>query len=162
MQYRMFNDGELRDFRAWMRDCPFDRSVQGAFDSKPRRARDDEPEESRGFLDAMLDLKAKMSPAGFRAMCMALCDEGAEDDDPAGQFASPMDREMHQNAQDEPADFPGKPKTGGGMVPLKAAMDGRMTGQEGAYFSRLAKPQRAPTSKSFEAMYPGAAAIKVR
>ena len=138
----------------------YQRGPVAAYDSALPKARDDEGEESRGFLDSMLALKEKMSPAGFRAMCMALCDEGAEDDDPASEFESPMAREL---SQDEPEPFSGRPRPGGKMDPLRPAMDGKLSGHESDYFANLVgKPRSSAAERSFAAMYPGAAAIRVR
>ena len=122
------------------------RGPVAAYDAKPsRRARDDEPE-GRSGLDVLMALKERMSPEGFRAMCMALCDDDdAQDGDPASQFSSPMAREMDQakdrrKAKDAPADFPGKPRTG-------TAMDGLPD------FDRLGRPRATKSDKSFAAMF---------
>jgi hypothetical protein len=100
MSYRMISDGELRRFRKFMASgIPLDYwGPAGAYDSKPRRARDQDPEEGeskgRSYLDVILDLKDRMDPAGFRSLLMALLDETAQD---AG----------------EPPPFEGRPRPGG-------------------------------------------------
>jgi len=106
--YRMVSDVELKRFRAFMKSgIPTDYfgGPEGAYDSKPRRARDqeegEEPEEEpkgRSAIDILLDLKDRMSKEGFRALCEALMDK----DDDEGEMAG-----------DEPPDFVGRPNAGG-------------------------------------------------
>ena len=137
MQYRMFSDTELKDFRAWMATCPFDRSAEGAYDSKPkgmsRRAKDADPEAvARGLAAMLLELKSQLGTEAFRALCDQVCEGDepeAEDDDPATEFASPAEREMSakptgdkrkakdtkRKAMDDPEPFEGKPSTGTAM-----------------------------------------------
>ena len=133
-----------------------------AFDSK-LRARDEEGEpESRSAIDVLMSLKERMSPAGFKALVMSLLDddEGAEDNDPAAEYTSPMDREMDQvqakqrkdnmwkadafrggrKAQDAPPPFKGMPRTGA-EDSLMLALD------------KATRHNRTRSENSFAAMY---------
>jgi hypothetical protein len=115
--YRLLTNRELSNFRKFVTGIPLrEFGQQGAFDAKPsRRASDEEeaPSEGRSAIDILLALQEKMSPEGFKALCMQLCDEGAEDEDEE-TFESPMDRELTQtpggkfkSAMDEPEPFKG-------------------------------------------------------
>jgi hypothetical protein len=89
MEYKMFSNSELKSFRAWMADCPFDRSVKGAFDSKPRARDEEEMPESRGDIARMMKTIARgMSPENWAKWREELLEDGAED----GEFATPEDR----------------------------------------------------------------------
>jgi hypothetical protein len=125
MQYRMFSNTELKNFRSWMATCPFDRSAEGAFDSKPK-ARDADPESAaRGLAAMLLKLKEQLGTEDFKALCAKLCDEEPDAEDEGEEtFASPEGREMDdkpakdkkakdkKTAKDSPPDFEGKPSTG--------------------------------------------------
>ena len=130
MEYRMFTNAELKNFRSWMSVCPFDRSAEGAYDSKPRRAKDEEPSAGRAVELVMKALEAKLGAEGFAELCEKICGESdepepeAKDDDPSTEFTSPMEREMadkaakdkkakdKKTAKNSPPDFEGCPKTG--------------------------------------------------
>jgi len=126
----MFTDTELKGFRAWMSKCPFDRSVQGAFDAAPkRRARDqegEEPEEEparRGNFMRLLKICARgMTPASWAQFQRDLLDGDGDDDD--------------EGAEDEPPDFEAKPETGEKNEP---AMDSRLAADYSARFPNAPK-----------------------
>jgi len=159
----MTTDLELSNFRRLMRSgIPLrEFGPAGAFDSALPKARDDEPGEGRSAIDVLLALKERISPEGLKSLCLALCKgEGAEDDDPASKFESPMESEA---AQDEPGPFPGRPRPGGKMDPLKPAQDGKLSGHESDYFANLVgKPRSSAAERRFAEMYPGAAAVRIR
>jgi hypothetical protein len=142
MEYKMIDKVTLKNFKRFMRSgIPLrEFGPQGAFDSKPR-ARDDEPDDkpAPSAIAGMIALRDRMSPEGFRALCNELCGGEAEDGDPASQFTDPMDREMHQKAQDEPPPFKGRPRTGGAMDAMA--------------FDKLSTPRRSKAEKSFAAMF---------
>jgi hypothetical protein len=151
--YKMIDEVTLKNFKRFMRSgIPLrEFGPQGAFDSKPR-ARDDEPEEAKrpSAIAGMIALRDKMSPEGFKALCMSLCDEdGAED----GEYETPEARNEAESfpdakrATDEPPPFKGRPRPGGAMDAMA--------------FDKLAKPRRTKADKSFASMYPGAGDIKL-
>lgn len=135
-----------------------------AFDAAPT---DPEPAPAkRGGMKLLKLLAAKLSPedwADVQTTLRSMAGKPDDDDDATG-------------ATDDPPDFPGKPKTGGGMVPLKSqAMDAKAR----ASFHEMhpdaariavdghssAPARRGPAISSsalrvFEEMYPGVAAIK--
>jgi hypothetical protein len=137
MEYKMIDD-----VTRFLRGIPLrEFGPQGAFDAaiSKGRARDEEGGQPSAIA-GMIALRDKMSPEGFKALCMSLCDEdGAEDGDPASQFSSPEAHEKPeaQRAQDRKA---------------KGAMDMAFDG-----------PPRRKSSgeKSFAAMY-GDAALSIK
>ena len=177
MEYRMFSNTELKNFRSWMSVCPFDRSAEGAYDSKPRRAKDEEGEAAaRGAELVLRLLEEKLGPEAFAELCERICGESgepeseAEDTDPATEFDSPEAREMDdkpakdrrkakdmRRAKDEPADFPGKPSTGTAM---DAAADPRFDylrdaakvkpDNGSAFTDRSSQTRRAPSTANGE------------
>jgi hypothetical protein len=138
MEYKMFSNSELKSFRAWMSDCPFDRSVKGAFEAAmPRRARDEEEmPESRGDIARMMKTIARgMSPENWAKWREELLDDGAED----GEYATPEDRNDAES-------FPAAKKA---------------TAMDAMAFDKLAKPRSTKVERSFASMYPGAGDIKI-
>jgi hypothetical protein len=139
------SDRALSNFTRFMQSrgiAPRDFGPGGAYDSMPRRARDDDPDDkpAPSAIAGMLALKAKMSPEGFKTLCDELCGgEEGMDGDPASQFSSPEAREKPeaQPVQDRKA---------------KGAMDMAFDG-----------PPRRKSSgeKSFAAMY-GDAALSIK
>jgi hypothetical protein len=147
----MLSDRALSNFTRFMQSRgirPRDFGPGGAYDSMPRRARDDEP--APNAIEAMMELRDKMSPEGFRALCQELCGGQAEDGE---KYATPEDRadaesfpDVRKAATDEPPFFKGRPRTGGAMDAM--AFDG--------------PPRRkSQADKSFENMY-GSAALNIK
>ncbi len=141
-------------------------SVTTAFDSAIEEA----PGEPSGDVVGLLKLLARMSPedwAGLQSYLLDILGESAEDDNLLESEMLPMDdprafpSRKRNAAMDQPPDFPGKPRTGGKMVPLKSAMDGKIMASDADYFDRLARPHRTAAEQSFKAMFPEAAHIKV-
>jgi len=191
--YKMIDEVTLSNFRRFMASgIPLTEfGPAGAFDSKPK-ARDDEPEDAaRGLANILLAVKDALGDEGFKELCAKVCgdepEEAAEDDeptsgDPAGQFETPMAREMNQKAQDkkrakdkktakdEPAPFKGEPET----KAMDSAGDPRFAFLADAQRVKPARPGNAygavsskaarsgATSASFEAMYPAASKVQVR
>jgi hypothetical protein len=114
----MLTDRELANFRNFTKGIPLRHfSPGGAFDAKPSRRGRDEEGGQPNAIEAMLELRAKMSPEGFKALCAELCGGEAEDESESEKFETPEAREAAQGkdrrrAKDAPPDFPGCPKTG--------------------------------------------------
>jgi hypothetical protein len=162
----MIDKVTLSNFRRFMQSgIPLrEFGPQGAFDSKPR-ARDDEPDdkparERRDYIDAMDELAGKISPEAFDTICDAIRgkwakDRKARDGDPASQFKDPMDREMHQTAQDSK------------LLAFDATYPGAANIKRGASYSPVASysGDRTGSSKAereLSDMIPGFGDIKVR
>jgi len=136
----MISDKELSNFRRFIRSgVPLKEfGPQGAFDSKPSRRGRDEEGGQPSAIAGMIALRDRMSPEGFKALCMSLCDEdGAEDGGEGEKYATPMERELAQ----------GKDRKRGAMDSMA--------------FDKLSTPPSTKADKSFAAMYPGAGDIKL-
>jgi hypothetical protein len=160
-----------------------------AFDSKPRRARDDEPDSAaRGLANILIAVREALGEEDFKELCARVCGEDepepeAEDDDPASEFTSPEAREMDQldapakdkkakdkKAKDAPPPFEGMPKThaeDSANDPrfdyLRDAAKVKPSTPGNAYGDVSSRAARnGATSKSFDAMYPHAAKVQVR
>ena len=110
MTYRMFTDTALHKFRDFCVTANISQrhpSPEGAYDAMPRMARDDAPDDrvaEAALHKKILDfLKNKLSEIDLFDVTQILTGEDLAGIDSA-----------------EPPDFPGKPKIGGGQVPLRA------------------------------------------
>lgn len=209
--YKMLSEYQLANFANLMkatRGFPLsDLAPGGAFDTlppgmsrrakdaKPRPAKDEDGEgAARRVVNMLMALKEQLGDETFQGLCERLCEgdesdepeaEG-EDDDPAAEFTSPMEREMDaakdkkakdkkakdKKAKNSPPDFEGMPKTGA----MDAASDKRFDfvadamrvkpSQPGAAYGDISSkgrhaPVTASAERSFGEMY-GAAALDIK
>jgi hypothetical protein len=136
MEYKMIDEVTLKNFKRSLRGIPLrEFGPQGAFDSKPSRRGRDEEGGQPSAIAGMIALRDRMSPEGFKALCMSLCDEdGAQD------FETPEDRNDSES-------FPNAK---------------RATAMDAMAFDKLAKPRgTSRADKSFAAMY-GDAALSIK